>query len=133
MSATEVELRKSYLREARDCLTQAYVAPRLVAQAVMRLSKSAITRPVVLDAGCGTGLVGQALATAGGAASSSISSIAAIDGIDFSPAMLAMARKTGVYRNLIRGDLTARILAVEVVEALAAEGQVAVVFRELID
>lgn len=54
--------------------------------------------------------MGQALATAGGAASSSsISSIAAIDGIDFSPAMLAMARKTGVYRNLIRGDLTARI------------------------
>ncbi|OJK02975.1 hypothetical protein ASPACDRAFT_1886006 [Aspergillus aculeatus ATCC 16872] len=132
--------------------------------------------------------------TAGGASSSSFSSscssltssIAAIDGTDFSPAMLAMASKTGVYRNLIRGDLTTRIHVVadavydvvvcvgtftighvgshpalreffcvtrlggdvaatileevwvsggfqEEVEALAAEGQVAVVFRELID
>ncbi|KAB8238940.1 class I SAM-dependent DNA methyltransferase [Aspergillus alliaceus] len=198
MSTTQVQLCKSYLREARDSVSvyecmeiydkwaatyndevgdeaQDYVAPELVAQAVLRFSKNS-TKGVILDAGCGTGLVGQALVTAGATA---------IDGLDFSPAMLTMAKKTGVYRKLIHGDLTCRInvtdeaynivvcvgtftlghvgshpalrefvritrtngivaatILQEVwvpggfqaeVEALAAEGQVDVVFQELID
>jgi len=45
----------------------------------------------VLDAGCGTGLVGLALSEAG---------IVRISGIDYSPGMLAEARQKGVYQAL---------------------------------
>lgn len=52
----------------------------------------------VLDAGCGTGLVGQALAAAG---------YRTIDGIDLSSEMVALAEQRGVYRRLEAGiDLT---------------------------
>ena len=50
----------------------------------------------VLDLGCGTGVVGQHLADHG---------FDALTGIDFSPAMLAVARRTHVYRHLVEGDL----------------------------
>ena len=45
----------------------------------------------ILDAGCGTGLVGVALAQKG---------YHQIDGCDLSPAMVEKARTTGAYRNL---------------------------------
>ena len=52
----------------------------------------------ILDAGCGTGLVGVALAEAG---------YRLIDGIDLSPEMIDVARSRGVYRHLESGvDLT---------------------------
>jgi predicted TPR repeat methyltransferase len=52
----------------------------------------------ILDAGCGTGQVGIALAAAG---------YTIIDGIDLSPEMIRIAETTGVYRNLEGGvDLT---------------------------
>ena len=60
----------------------------------------------VLDAGCGTGLVGEQLRSLG---------IAVVDGLDISPEMLAKARsKTApdgspVYRHLIEADLTGPI------------------------
>lgn len=54
----------------------------------------------VLDVGCGTGLVGEALAAAGGWA---------LDGLDISPEMLEAARAKGVYRRLVAGDLTRRL------------------------
>ena len=60
----------------------------------------------VLDAGCGTGLVGEQLRRLG---------IAVVDGLDISPEMLAKARsKTApdgspVYRQLIEADLTGTI------------------------
>lgn len=54
----------------------------------------------VLDAGCGTGLVGAALAQR---------SVAMIDGIDLSRGMLEQARARGVYRNLDKADLTRRL------------------------
>ena len=50
----------------------------------------------VLDAGCGTGLTGVALASKGATA---------IDGIDLSPGMLRAANKTGAYRNLVPANL----------------------------
>jgi len=74
-----------------------YVAPVLAAQAALRLCSDNPAKAVILDAGCGTGLVGQALSR-GGAPT--------IDGIDLSPPMLKMAEKTGAYRNLTVGDLT---------------------------
>lgn len=45
----------------------------------------------VVDAGCGTGLTGVALAKAG---------YTTIDGVDLSAEMIAQATKTGVYRTL---------------------------------
>ena len=50
----------------------------------------------VLDIGCGTGLLGQALATHG---------FTRIDGLDVSPEMMEVARRRGVYGDLIAADL----------------------------
>ena len=50
----------------------------------------------VLDAGAGTGLVGQALAA---------HHTVAIDALDLSPEMLRVAGSKGVYRNLIEANL----------------------------
>ncbi len=52
----------------------------------------------VLDIGCGTGLSGEALRAAG---------YAALDGMDFSAEMLAVARAKGLYRTLWHGDMGA--------------------------
>jgi predicted TPR repeat methyltransferase len=49
----------------------------------------------VLDLGCGSGLLGQLVAPVADA----------IDGVDLSRAMLAQARKRGVYGDLIHADL----------------------------
>lgn len=51
----------------------------------------------VLDVGCGTGLVGQALRDLG---------CDVIDGIDISREMLAKADEKGIYRSLTEVDLT---------------------------
>jgi predicted TPR repeat methyltransferase len=51
----------------------------------------------VLDVGAGTGAVGRALVEAG---------CAAVDGLDISPEMLAVAARKGGYRALIEADLT---------------------------
>ncbi|CAG7950842.1 unnamed protein product [Penicillium salamii] len=81
---------------------QNYVAPVLVAQAAIRygLSGSGATNSIILDAGCGTGLVGVALGLA---------KAKAIDGIDLSEPMLNVARRTGVYRDLSVADMNAPI------------------------
>lgn len=78
---------------------QEYVAPTLATQAAIEfsLSTGGPTNKVILDAGCGTGLVGQALAVSG---------VKAIDGLDLSAPMLDVARKTGVYRDLDQADMT---------------------------
>jgi predicted TPR repeat methyltransferase len=51
----------------------------------------------VIDLGCGTGAAGARLAEHG---------FGLIDGVDVSPAMLDVAARVGVYRNLITADLT---------------------------
>ena len=48
----------------------------------------------VLDVGCGTGLVAEAM------------SGYAIDGLDITPEMLEIARAKGLYRRLIQADIT---------------------------
>ncbi|MBC3194727.1 class I SAM-dependent methyltransferase [Pseudonocardia sp. C8] len=74
--------------------TQGYVAPSVTADAVVA---AAGTGGGMLDAGCGTGLVGVELARRGAGT---------IDGLDVSPGMLERARATGVYRDLREADLT---------------------------
>lgn len=66
-----------------------YVGPTQTLQAVLKHKEN--LHGECLDAGCGTGLTGVALASAGARA---------IDGIDLSPGMLRAAEKTGKYRTL---------------------------------
>jgi predicted TPR repeat methyltransferase len=74
-----------------------YAPPERVAERVASLVPSDAD---VLDAGCGTGLVGMALADRG---------FRSVDGLDLSPAMVARARKRRVYHDLGPADLTARL------------------------
>ena len=72
-----------------------YRAHTIVARTLRDVLEPDGTR--VLDAGCGTGLVGAELARLG---------YADIDGVDYSPDMLAEAEKKGVYTRLEEADLT---------------------------
>lgn len=84
-----------------------FTAPQLVAAAVARGLKTnhiAPSAPLsglkILDAGCGTGLVGIALSQLGATA---------IVGVDFSEGMLAVAQNTRAYNELRIADLTQRL------------------------
>jgi len=74
-----------------------YVGPAVTAEALI---KHVEADAVVLDAGCGTGLVGAELARA---------APVVIDGMDLTEGMLASARKTGIYRDLVEADLLATL------------------------
>jgi SAM-dependent methyltransferase len=76
-----------------------YVAPAIAAG---RLAELVTPDTEVLDAGCGTGLVGAELARLG---------FTSVDGLDLSGEMLARARERGVYRTLGKADLTAPLPA----------------------
>ena len=54
----------------------------------------------ILDACCGTGLVGESLAVLG---------YEAITGCDLSPEMLAVAGKTGAYADLVQANMVERL------------------------
>jgi len=71
-----------------------YLSPQKAAQLLGRFV--AKKNAHILDVGTGTGLVGQELAALG---------FTNIDGIDYSPPMLEVARKRGVYGTLIEADL----------------------------
>ncbi len=73
---------------------QGYVAPDRAADTVARVAG---VSGEILDAGCGTGLVGVALVDRGATT---------IDGVDLSPGMLARAEVTGAYRRVEAADLT---------------------------
>jgi predicted TPR repeat methyltransferase len=74
--------------------SQGYVGPTVAAKTVAR---AAGVDGEILDAGCGTGLVGVALTDLGART---------IDGVDLSPGMLEQAKATGVYRRLAPADLS---------------------------
>lgn len=74
----------------------AYRGPEILRGAVAR-ARGEVPFSVMLDLGCGTGLAARAFAPLAGV----------IDGVDLSPAMIAQARKTGLYRTLVAGDLLA--------------------------
>ena len=78
--------------------SQDYVGPALAgAHALQCLGPDGLASASILDAGCGTGLVGVHLAELGARI---------IDGIDLSPGMLDVARAAAVYRSLETADLT---------------------------
>lgn len=70
-----------------------YEAPEQVAE---RLRAELAPEALILDAGCGTGLSGRALAAAG---------FTTIDGMDVSAHSLEIARKQSVYRDLAHVDM----------------------------
>ena len=82
-----------------DLVTEmGYVAHSLCADL---LSKNVNAKDsLILDAGCGTGLVGQELSQKG---------FQAIDGLDYSEDMLQQAAKKNVYQSLNQGDLNGKL------------------------
>lgn len=71
-----------------------YLSPQKVAS--LLADHLAERGAVVLDIGCGTGLLGQSLADHG---------FRTLDGLDMSPEMLQVAQRRGIYRQLITADL----------------------------
>ncbi len=71
-----------------------YVAPAVLTETLAR--HQPVGDGPILDIGCGTGLTGCCLREAG---------FPAVDGLDFSRAMLLKAREKGVYRKLVETDL----------------------------
>jgi predicted TPR repeat methyltransferase len=74
-----------------------YAAPVHVAQLVMAALDGSGGGLTVLDAGCGTGLAGQALRDAGFAGR--------LLGVDLSPSSVALAAERGIYDEVVEGDL----------------------------
>lgn len=77
-----------------------YVAPVIAARALSEALEGDASDARILDAGCGTGLVGAELARR---------TQAEIDGIDLSPGMLEEAARKEVYRTLAEADMTAAL------------------------
>jgi predicted TPR repeat methyltransferase len=79
----------------------AYRAPELVADAIRRRLGPSSPPLDLLDVGCGTGLLGvhaRSLART-------------LRGVDLSAGMLELARKRGLYDELVQAELTAYLLA----------------------
>ena len=74
-----------------------YTAPQRAADLLLSALRSDSTDRHMLDAGCGTGLVGRALRDAG--------FTGRLSGIDVSPQSLQLAHRRGVYDELGEGDL----------------------------
>ena len=71
-----------------------YLAPQRLAQILVEVVPD--PSALILDVGCGTGLVADYLSGHG---------FMAMDGLDFSPEMLSVAAKKSIYRTLIEADL----------------------------
>jgi len=75
-----------------DVSSHGYGLPAMMAETAASVAAEADRgTSVIMDAGCGTGLVGVALARSG---------FSVIDGVDLSPEMVEHARARGVYRRL---------------------------------
>lgn len=85
-----------------DMQTYSFTAPSIVAHLAKKYLSIPPADAIVVDAGCGSGLVGAELASLG---------FDTIDGIDLSEGMLKIAKTTGAYRDLKITDLTQRLEA----------------------
>jgi predicted TPR repeat methyltransferase len=74
-----------------------YQAPRRVAELLLRLLPGERGSQTVLDAGCGTGLAGQALRDAGFGGR--------LLGVDISPGSVDLAARRAIYDGVVVGDL----------------------------
>lgn len=96
---SDAEMKAFYDRWAAvyddELAENAYRQPVRCADALKRLMAPRHGR-TVLDVGCGSGLSGVALRSAG---------FDLIDGCDFSPGMLAKAKEGGLYRRLFEANL----------------------------
>lgn len=82
-----------------DNLRKGFRLPSLAAGMLARHLGSVTPGPI-LDAGCGTGLVGETLAILG---------YGPITGCDLSPEMIAAARRTGVYADFTVANMATRL------------------------
>ncbi|KAK5079780.1 hypothetical protein LTR70_007592 [Exophiala xenobiotica] len=85
-------------RYDNDTVADGYTGPTESVKAIVQyIGADNMPNATFLDAGCGTGLVGVLLAREGAST---------IDGLDLSPGMLKVARKTGIYKCLGESDLS---------------------------
>ena len=75
-----------------------YTSPQMAVALLQRYSN--VDGSSVLDAGCGTGLVGELLAGAG---------VKELSGVDYSQGMLDKANDKGVYQSLAKVDLNKEV------------------------
>ena len=104
---SDAQIQRLYLERAAQwdhsaAQTHAYRGHVLVVDALCTAPRRSQPALSILDAGCGTGLVGQELRR-----QSLASKIVRLDGIDLSPAMLDRARTKNLYDHLHQGDLVA--------------------------
>lgn len=97
------ELNEAYRRWACDydqdtCHHMGYVGPTTAAKILDRHLESKDCR--ILDAGCGTGLVGQVLSQLG---------YKNMEAMDYSPDMLREAEKKDVYQRVFQADLNEKL------------------------
>jgi len=96
----------------RDLLDEfGYRAPHAAVEALERLRPSRDS--VILDMGCGTGLVGELLRGLG---------YRHIDGLDLSPEMLEKAKARRIYRTLGEADLAACLALDPIYDAVICVG-----------
>lgn len=95
-SSADPDANKSLYRNWADTYDQGFAAKSdyQPAKLVARAYLDAGGGWPVLDVGCGTGLVAETFPES-----------AVVDGLDYSPEMLAVADKKGIYRELIEADL----------------------------
>lgn len=100
---TQAELNDAYKQWACDydrdtCEAMGYVGPTVAATMLDRHLESADCR--VLDAGCGTGLVGEALNQMG---------YKNVDAMDYSPDMIREAENKSVYQKIFQADMKQKL------------------------
>ncbi|KAL2843783.1 S-adenosyl-L-methionine-dependent methyltransferase [Aspergillus pseudodeflectus] len=88
-----------------DLTSAGYASPRCAVEtAIAHLPASQPTPLRILDAGCGTGLVGSYLST------SALANKFTLDGLDLSEGMLSVARSKNIYSSLDVANLNDAIL-----------------------
>lgn len=87
----------------KDLNDQKYASPKRTVEAILANIKDQDAKYTILDAGCGTGLVGDCLKA------TPLGHGMMLDGIDLSPGMLDVARRKQIYRKLEAVDLSKTI------------------------
>ena len=94
--SSQLEFYKKWAGEYDKQMQQGlhYLAPEKISKALARFLQN--SNAAIIDIGCGTGLTAQAVTDLG---------FITIDGLDYSPEMVEIARQKGIYRELFVADL----------------------------